>query len=51
MRRNGMQRFASVFGKFWHPQAPFGLSGPRNLLDTVAVPNGWTVDVDPATLA
>ena len=24
---------------------------PRNLLDTVAVPNGWTVDVDPATLA
>ncbi len=24
---------------------------PRRLLDTVAVPNGWTVDVDPATLA
>ena len=24
---------------------------PRRLLDTVAVPNGWTVDVDPVTLA
>ena len=24
---------------------------PRSLLDTIAVPHGWTVDVDPATLA
>ncbi len=46
-----MQRFASVFGKFGARRRSLASPEPRRLLDTVAVPNGWTVDVDPATLA